>query len=151
MLKSRILKPTLAAVTIASAIGLTSLGTVAASAAPATTATTANGATHSRSLRPLYAIVCGGDACIQTASISGPLAKVNAWANRTTFYGYFQLVDNCDITVATSPTETWPAGGHHYTFTNIHYADCGNYWYVTAWRKNSSGKPTNLGTAEFSI
>jgi len=85
--------------------------------------------------------------CIQTASKSGALANVNAWARSTTFTGHFQLIDNCDVTVANSPTETWPAGGRHYTFTNIHYADCGDFWEVVAWSNSND----NLAAAEFVI
>jgi hypothetical protein len=147
MLKSRILKPALAAVTTALAIGLTSLGASAASAAPAVTAIPANAAAHSQHLAPNFAILCGGDVCLQTASKNGPLANINAWARSTTFTGHFQLIDNCGITVANSPNETWPAGGRHYTFTNIHYEDCGDFWEVVGWRHNSNGTYTNLGAA----
>lgn len=150
MLKNRILKPALAAVMIASAIGLTSLGAVAASAAPVKPATPANAATH-RPVTPRFAIVCGGNVCIQTASKGSSLANVNAWARNTTFFGHFQLVDGCGVTVANSPNETWPAGGTHYTFTSIHWADCGDFWTVTAWRHNSNGSYTSLGSVSFSI
>jgi hypothetical protein len=150
MLKSRMQKLALAAVTIASAIGLTSLGTVAASAAPTMTAIPAHAA-GSRTVAPRFAIVCGGDACIQTASKGGVLANVNAWARSTTFTGHFQLVNGCGNTVANSPNETWPAGGRHYTFANIHFADCGDNWKVVAWRHNSNGTYTNLGAAVFAI
>jgi len=151
MLRSTILKAALAAVTIASAIGLTSLG-AAASAAPATTAIPAHVATHSQPVTPRFAIVCAGDVCIQTASKGTTLATVNAWARNTTFFGHFQLVNGCGDTVANStPDLIWPAGGTHHPFTGIHYADCGDFWAVTAWKRLSPGHYASLGSVGFRI
>jgi hypothetical protein len=114
----------------------------------------ANAAAHSRPIVPAYAIVCHDDACIQTASKNATYANVNAWANNTTFYGHFQLVNTgCGTTWGNSPNETWPAGGRHYTFQNIEWNPpvCGDFWSVTAWRHNSNGTYTSLGTVGFQI
>jgi hypothetical protein len=124
------------------AIGLSVTGTAAANAAAGTGHVT-----------PGYAIVCGGDTCIQTASISGSYANVRAWANTTTFFGHFQLVNTgCGTTIATSPNQVWPAGGAHYTFVNIFWkTSCGNSWRITGWKKVSPTKWDNMGSADFSI
>jgi hypothetical protein len=56
-------------------------------------------------------------------------------------------MDNCGVIIATSPTKTWPAGGMHFTFTNIHYLDCGDNWEVDG--VTTSG--ANEGAAVFRI
>jgi hypothetical protein len=132
----------LSALSVAALIGFSAMSVIPANAAtPQIT-------------RPAFAVVCHADACIQTASKGATYANVNAWANTTTFYGHFQLVNTgCGNTVANSSTGTWPAGGKHYTFKNIVWSGdtCGDYWSVTAWRHNSNGSYTSLGTVGFQI
>jgi len=133
---------------------LSALSAAALISFSAVAAIPASAATSSRPVTPRFAIVCHADACIQTASKGATLANVNAWANTTTFFGHFQLVNTgCGNTVANSPNETWPAGGRHYTFTNIQWQGgvCGDFWSVTAWRHNSNGTYTSLGTVGFQI
>jgi hypothetical protein len=111
----------------------------------------------SLSVRPAFGTVCGGDACIQTASKGGTYANVNAWANTTTFSGHFELQNvGCGypgLHIANSSTGTWPAGGTHYTFKNIiwHGMGCGgDSWAVIAWKKTSSGF-SQIGFVSFQI
>jgi|GEM_PF-6806910 len=101
------------ALLVASAVsvGALGLGALPADAAPAQAAASGS-------------ILCSGDLCLQTASVdtSNHTAKVNAWADTTTLNpGFFILStppNSSGVSAfAYSPTQKWPAGGTHYTFT----------------------------------
>jgi hypothetical protein len=96
------------------------------------------------------AILCSGDLCIQTISINGTneTAVVAAWANRSNFYGHFELFTPFDEDY-NSPTEHWTAGGANYKFTVP--LEGGNGYNATAWRQNSSTNYTEIGDVQFTI
>jgi hypothetical protein len=118
-------------------------------------AASANASAGTGRVTPDFAIICSGDVCIQTQSISGAgYADLKAWANTTGFYGHFQLVNtNCGNTIAKSPNETFAAGeSHHYLFTNIYIESvCGDNWRVTGWKWISNGVLQNMGAVAFQI
>ena len=93
-------------------------------------------------------IVCGGDTCIQTYSTNASYATIHVWANRTTFTGHFYIqvyIGNGLTEYEVSPTQTWPAGGQHWSVT----MDCTTKWEYSATAYNTLQVP--LGTANFWI
>jgi hypothetical protein len=96
------------------------------------------------------AVICGGDLCTQTISINGTTetAVVAAWANRSNFYGHFELSTPFEEDY-NSPTGHWTAGGANYKFTVP--LEGGNGYYATAWRQNSSTNYTEIGNVQFTI
>lgn len=102
-----------------------------------------------------HAVVCNGDLCVQQGALSGGAAPVRAWADTTTFTGHFELDSNgCGSPALwkNSPGGTWHAGGQGYTFTVPIDGNCGNNgWGIIAWRHNTNGSYTRLGTVTFFI
>jgi len=100
---------------------------------------------------PAYAagpgkILCSMDICIQTASSSSKTAKIHAWANTISFYGYFNMYNSNGPIASDSPTTVWLAGGTYYTFT----VPCHTNWtyYVNA---TDGHNGDNVGTVKFAI
>jgi hypothetical protein len=62
-------------------------------------------------------IVCGGDLCLRTVycNTDSGVALVELWADRTSFFGHFELVDP-EGRVSSSNTKNWVAGGVGYSF-----------------------------------
>jgi hypothetical protein len=118
--------------------GLTGLGAATAAALPAQAAPAS----------ARYAIVCSGDVCVQTVSISSgtELAKVNAWARTTKFFGHFELQDIVNNKVYNSkPNKTWLAGGAHYTFKNIPTDGGVTAFHVIGWKYDGGKSYTDIG------
>jgi hypothetical protein len=116
-----------AVLTLSSIIGLISIAALTAMAAPAGAATQAPATAAHHSLRAPDKLVrngpddaqgCSIDTCMYLSTPSNGHVYINAWAYDQSFYGYFVLTGPNGLK-KTSPTETWYAGGAHYTWSNI--------------------------------
>ena len=106
---------------------------------------------HTAAVKPRFAIVCSGDACVQTTFKGPSLANINAWANTVSFTGHFDLYNGCGEFMGHSPDQFWPSGRDPFPFRNLHWADCFDHWKVIAWQKNAPNNYSNIGTVNFSI
>jgi hypothetical protein len=139
-------------------IAISSVAIMAMPVANASAASVSHVQVQKSAIQPDYDIICSGNyVCVQTASKSDEYATVNAWANLKSFTGHFELVyQGCgsDQLYANSTETTWPAGGKHFSFTDITWQGafgCSNdNWAVIAWEKVSKGWD-NLGTDAFQI
>ena len=119
------------------------------SGAPLTAIAPASAATGAAAPSAAGSIVCGGDMCIQTVSTTKSAARINGWANTSTFHGYMEISVPTGGGIAEfqqSPIETWPAGGKHFTFELNCYTS--TYYTAQAWTYPAYD---NKGTVTFVI
>lgn len=140
MLKGRILKVA-AAVAIASATVLMSLGSTGASAAPVPT-------TAAVKSIPVAATRCDGRICVHATSPSGGMLTFNAWVYRSgdQFYGHYDLVS------PTGGVSHRPLNGElRWTHTLnaywLNYSATVGTWCVIAYQQNFPGNYSKIGTA----
>jgi hypothetical protein len=117
------------------------VGSVGLSALPANAATA----------RPIGAILCSGDLCVQTDSCpTSDTVSIHEWPDKTPIFGHFELKDPNGVNYNSKPpgNHNYSAGGPGYVFTvPLRF---GEEYHGIAW-KYADGKYYNIGEVPFDV